>query len=256
MRRPIVVANWKLHKLRDEAREFVGVLRERLASLGVRPGGEVEVVIAPPFTALAAVHEARRGSGLGLAAQDVCAERAGALTGEVSAAMLADAGCDYCLVGHSERRTRFGETSHDVAAKARALLDGGVRPIVCVGETSAERDAGDTERALAAQLDESLGSLREAEMGALVVAYEPLWAIGTGVTATPAHAQAAQRFIRERLGLRFGPAAEAVRIQYGGSVKPENAASLLAEPEVDGLLVGGASLEPESFARIAAAAAR
>ena len=254
MRRPIVVANWKLHMLRSEAREFVRALRDRLAALGVQTGRAADIVIAPPFTALAAVQEARSGSGLGLAAQDVCAERSGAFTGEVSAAMLADAGCEYCLVGHSERRTLFGETSRDVAGKARALLDNGVRPIVCVGESPAERDAGATEAVLARQLEEGLAAVAKADLAALVLAYEPLWAIGTGVTATPAHAQAAQRFIRERLARRFGSAAEAVRIQYGGSVKPENAASLLAEPDVDGLLVGGASLDPDSFARIAACA--
>jgi triosephosphate isomerase len=212
----------------------------------------VEIVLAPPFTALAATHDALAGSAIALCAQDVCAESHGAFTGEVSAAMLADAGCLYCIVGHSERRSLYRETSEEVSRKARALLDAGLRPIVCVGETLAQREAGETEAVLARQVDASLADVDPAHAGDLVLAYEPVWAIGTGETATPEQAQAAHAFIRNRLADRFGAAAATVRIQYGGSVKPDNASAIMAEPDIDGALVGGASLEPESFARIVA----
>jgi len=249
MRKPIVAANWKLNKLQDEARGFVRVL---LGKLGEAAGGDVEVVIAPPFTALAATRAALADSPVALAAQDVCAEASGAFTGEVSAAMLADAGCRYCIVGHSERRTLYGETSEQVACKAAALLAAGLRPIVCVGEQLEQREAGRTEAVLAEQLDGSLTGIDAPRAQEIVLAYEPVWAIGTGRTATPEQAQAAHRFIRERLGERFGARAESIRIQYGGSVKPDNVKAIMAEPDIDGALVGGASLDAESFARIVA----
>lgn len=243
MRRPILIANWKLHKLRDETRTFVRDLRARLEAAGDPVVPPVEVVIAPPFTALAEARLALAGSPIGLAAQTVSAEASGAFTGEVSAAMLADAGCRYCLVGHSERRGLFGETDEGVARKAAALLDAGVRPIVCVGETRAERESDQTERIVGHQLEAGLAKIQAAKAAELVVAYEPVWAIGTGLTATPEQAQRAHRFIRETL-------AESIRIQYGGSVNPQNVAGLMAQPDIDGALVGGASLDPESFAAI------
>jgi triosephosphate isomerase len=250
MRRPIIAANWKLHMLRDEAHRFVRTLRDRLDA--GRSGTEhgVEVVIAPPFTALDVVREAAAGSAIALAAQDVCAESSGAFTGEVSAPMLADAGCRYCIVGHSERRTLYGETSEQVSRKAAALLAAGIRPIVCVGESLDEREAGETESVLRRQLAESLADVSPARAADCVLAYEPIWAIGTGRTATPEQAQAAHRFIRERLAEQLGDASDSVRIQYGGSVKPDNVAAIMAGPDIDGALVGGASLDPDSFAKI------
>jgi triosephosphate isomerase len=248
MRRPIVAANWKLNMLREEARRFVAALRERLDACADEP--TPEVVIAPPFTALAAVEDAIAGSVIALAAQDVSPEDSGAFTGEVSAPMLADAGCRYGVVGHSERRALYGETSQIVSETASALLRAGLRPILCIGETLSQREAGETESVLAEQLEGSLARIEPDQATKLVLAYEPVWAIGTGVTATPEQAQAAHRFVRERLAERFGPHAEAIRIQYGGSVKPDNVARIMAEPDIDGALVGGASLDPTSFAQI------
>lgn len=246
MRRPIIAANWKLHMLQNEARAFARDLRAILGTAGTA----AEAVIAPPFTALAATREALAGSDLLLAAQNVSAESSGAFTGEISPAMLVDAGCRYCVIGHSERRALYGETSEGVSRKAAALLAAGIRPIVCIGETLAQRQADETERVLAEQLDGSLADVDTALASEIVLAYEPVWAIGTGATATPEQAQAAHRFVRERLAARFPAAAEAIRIQYGGSVKPENVVSILTEPDIDGALVGGASLDPKSFAKI------
>ena len=226
MRRPILAANWKMHKTSAEARAFAAAFVPLVADAT----RTVEVVIAPPFTAVAALGPALAGSRIALAAQNVPPETHGAYTGEVAAAMLRELGCTYCIIGHSERRTLFGETSAFVARKAAALLREGMRPILCVGESL-----------------EGLPSERAAE---LVLAYEPIWAIGTGKTATPSMAQEVHGHIRARLRERYGAAADAIRIQYGGSVKPENAAELMAQPDIDGALVGGASLEPESFARI------
>jgi triosephosphate isomerase len=245
VRRPILAANWKMHKTLAEARAFVATLR---ASFGRLP--DRDVVIAPPFPLLAAVGEALLGSGIALAAQNVHPEEQGAFTGEVSAGQLADLGCAYAIVGHSERRALFGETSDFVARKAEALLRHRLSPIVCVGETLAEREAGRTFEVVGAQLEQSLARVPEASAPAVVVAYEPVWAIGTGRTATPLVAQEVHAFVRERLAKRFASAAVRMRIQYGGSVKPENAAELMAQPDIDGALVGGASLDPESFARI------
>lgn len=251
MRRPIIAANWKLHMLQAEARTFVRDLRARLeADRRGRDGTAAEAAIAPPFTALAAVRDALMGSDIALAAQDVCAEASGAFTGEISAPMLADAGCAYCVVGHSERRALFGETSEIVSQKVTALLRSGIRPIVCIGETLAQREARRTEAVLAEQLSGSLAGIDASDAGSLVLAYEPIWAIGTGVTATPDQAQAVHGFIREHLARDFPLAAESIRIQYGGSVKPDNVAAILAKPDIDGALVGGASLDPERFARI------
>jgi triosephosphate isomerase len=234
-----------MHKTTGEAVDFL----DRLLPL-VATAEEVEVVIAPPFTALDRVRRRLAGSSVALAAQNVSAEREGAFTGEIAARMLGDLGCRYAIVGHSERRALFGETDAGVARKAAALLAAGIRPIVCVGETLEQREAGRTFEVLAAQLEGSLEGFPPERAEELVLAYEPVWAIGTGRTATPGIAQEAHRFVRDRLARRFASAAEAVRIQYGGSVKPENVYDLMAQPDIDGALVGGASLDPEVFARI------
>jgi triosephosphate isomerase len=249
MRRAILAANWKLHKRRAEAEGFVRDFRG-LCQAAAWP--TAEIVIAPAFTALAAVEAAIGDARIALAAQDVSTEPEGTFTGEVSASMLGDAGCSYCIIGHSERRTLYGETSAEVARKARALQDAGIAPILCVGEQLAEREADQTQAIVGAQLEDSLNGTDPAHAAALVVAYEPIWAIGTGVTATPELAQEVHAFIRGRLRDRFGEQADAIRIQYGGSVKPDNVAAIMAQPDIDGALVGGASLEPHSFYRIVA----
>jgi triosephosphate isomerase len=245
VRRPIFAANWKMHKTVGEAVAFADRFLPLLA--GAR---QAEVILAPPFTALGAVAARIAGSALLLAAQNCHAEPKGAFTGEISVPMLADLGCRYAIIGHSERRALFGETDEGVARKAQALLAQGIRPIVCIGETLAEREAGQTFGVLERQLAGSLAGIPAARAAEVVIAYEPVWAIGTGRTATPETAQEAHAFVRERLHKQLGAAAEAMRIQYGGSVKAENAATLMAMPDIDGALVGGASLDPEEFARI------
>ncbi len=244
MRRPILAANWKMHKTVGEALAFVEAFLPR-----VKDADGVDVLLAPPFTALLAVGEALAGSPVALAAQNVNPEQAGAFTGEISPGMLADLGCRYAIVGHSERRALYGETDADVARKASALLAHGLRPIVCVGETLEQREAERTFEVVGGQLEDSLAGIAEGDAGDLVIAYEPIWAIGTGRSATPELAQEVHAFIRELLARRFGTAG-GVRIQYGGSVKPENVYALMAQPDIDGALVGGASLDPEAFARI------
>jgi triosephosphate isomerase len=246
MRRPILAANWKMYKTAPEAVDFV----EAFLPL-VEDAGGVDIAIAPPFTALDRVARLLEGSGVALAAQNVNPEPQGAFTGEISPGMLADLGCRYAVVGHSERRALFAESDAFVAHKARALLEGGIWPIVCVGETLEEREASRTFDVVGGQLEGSLADISAAEAPEVVVAYEPIWAIGTGRTATPELAQEIHGFIRERLARQFGAAvAEAMRIQYGGSVKPDNIDGLMARADIDGALVGGASLDPESFARI------
>jgi len=245
MRRPILAANWKMHKTRDDAAAFV----TRFLPL-VQKSDALEIAVAPPFTALHCVAELLEGSAVALAAQNVHPEPQGAFTGEISAPMLADLGCRYAIVGHSERRTLFGETDACVARKTRALLECGIRPIVCVGETLEQREAGHTAAVIEAQLDGSLQDFPSAAARDLVLAYEPIWAIGTGRTATPELAQEVHAGIRAQLARHFGAVAESIRIQYGGSVKPENVDGLMDQPDIDGALVGGASLDAESFARI------
>lgn len=254
-RRPIIAANWKMHLTPSEAARYVASLLELMGTRMDTQTAEVEVVLAPASPALDRVAQALSGSGICVAAQNVSAEPEGALTGEISAAMLADLGCRYGIVGHSERRALFGESSELVSRKAAALLTCGIHPIVCVGETLAEREADRTRAVVETQLGESLAGIPEARANELVIAYEPVWAIGTGQTATPAMAQTVHELIRGHLRTRFGASGDEIRIQYGGSVKPENAAALLAEPDLDGALVGGASLYPESFASIVRAAA-
>jgi triosephosphate isomerase len=246
MRIPLFAANWKMHKTVHEA---VGYVRE-LGAL-VRTLDRVEVVVAPPFTSLAAAAEAARNTEVEVASQDVYFEPQGAFTGEVSAAMVKDAGAHYAIVGHSERRRLFGETDEWVNRKARAAIGVGLGAIVCVGETLEEREAGQTLAVLDRQLDAALGGLTGADVAALVVAYEPVWAIGTGRNATAAEAGEAHRHIRERLTAAFGAeAALKCRLLYGGSVKPDNIGELAALPDVDGALVGGASLAAQTFFEI------
>lgn len=250
-RTPIVVGNWKLHNTLADSLALVTELKN---ALGAVRGAEVGV--APVFTAIHAVAKRLEGTPIKVAGQDCYWETSGAWTGEVSAPLLADAGCTLCIVGHSERRANFGDSDVDVGRKARAVLAGGLTAIVCVGETEGQRDAGETFARVGAQLDGALADIGAGDLGRVVLAYEPVWAIGTGRTATPAQAQEVHAFIRGRLADRYGAAAAAgVRIQYGGSVKPDNAAELIGQPDIDGALVGGASLKAESFTAIVKAAA-
>jgi triosephosphate isomerase len=243
VRIPLVAANWKMHKTAAEARRFASELLPR-----VRAIDGVEIAIAPPFTALSALADSLGAGPVALAAQNVHPQPQGAFTGEVSIAMLEEFGCRYCIVGHSERRALFGETDAFIADKVGALLGAGIRPILCVGETLEQREAGRTHEVLRRQL---AGSLARTESAAeLLIAYEPVWAIGTGRTATPELAQEAHAFVRAWLRDRYGSGADAVRILYGGSMKPDNARTLMAQPDVDGGLVGGASLDPGDFSAI------
>jgi triosephosphate isomerase len=245
MRRPILAANWKMQKTTGEAEAFVRTFLPL-----VKNASGVDVVIAPPFTALERVAAALRGSEVALAAQNLNAEEEGAFTGEIAPRMLADLGCSYAIVGHSERRTLYGETNQGVAAKAAAVLAHQMRPIVCVGESLEQREGGRTSAVISSQIDESLSGLPGARAAEIVVAYEPIWAIGTGRTATPEMAQEVHAMIRDQLRSRFGEAGAEIRIQYGGSVKPENVRDLMGQADIDGALVGGASLDPQSFAKI------
>ncbi len=247
---PLIAGNWKMFKTIHEAVPFVTDLRARAAEA---PG--VELVVAPPFPALHAVAKALEDSPIGVAAQNVHWEREGAFTGEVSPQMAREAGAAWVIVGHSERRTLFGETDEQVNRKVRASITATLTPIVCIGETLDEREAGTTLEVLDRQITRGLDGVTGAELSAMVLAYEPVWAIGTGRTATPAQAQQAHAHIRARLTQWFGAdAAERCRILYGGSVKPDNTAALMANPDVDGALVGGASLIVDGFVGIAAAA--
>jgi triosephosphate isomerase len=243
MRTPFLAANWKMFKTVDET---VAYLREFSALTAGVAGAEV--VVAPPFTALRAAADVTRGSNVGIAAQDCYWEREGAFTGEVSVTMIKDAGAGYVIIGHSERRRLFGDTDEWVNRKVRAVLAGDLTPIVCIGETLEERDANRTLAVLDRQIDAALAGLTPAQVASLVIAYEPVWAIGTGRNATPAQAGEAHAHIRARLRGSFGPeAAEACHILYGGSVKPDNIKDLMALDDVDGALVGGASLTVPSF---------
>jgi triosephosphate isomerase (TIM) len=246
-RTPYLAANWKMHKTVAEAAAFVDALLPRIAATGH------DVVLCPPFTALAAVVERRYGTAVRVAAQNMHEEGSGAFTGEVSAAMLVELGVEAVILGHSERRQLFGETDAALARKVPAALDAGLEPILCVGESEAARDGGQTEAVLESQLQADLATVEGDDLARVVIAYEPIWAIGTGRTATPEQAQETIAFLRDVLRQR-GAAAEQARILYGGSVKPANAGELLGMPDIDGALVGGASLEPEDFAAIVEAA--
>jgi len=244
-RTPIVVGNWKLHNTIAQSEALVTELKNQLGTIR-----DVEVGVAPVFTSLSAVSKRLGDSKILLGAQDCYFENGGAWTGEVSAPMLVDAGCHFAIVGHSERRANFGDTDSVVAHKARAVLDGGLRVIICVGESESERDAGKTTERVGSQLSAATEVLTKADLDRVVVAYEPVWAIGTGRTATPEQAQEVHAFIRGQLSERFGEVGTGVRIQYGGSVKPGNAAALMSEADIDGALVGGASLKAEDFGAI------
>ena len=244
-RMPIIVGNWKLNKTTNEALELATAIRNVMGGLS-----DITVGIAPTFPVLAAVNERIADSPLLLAAQNCYTEDWGAYTGELSAASLKDVGCQAIIVGHSERRQYFNEDDAMVNAKAKKALAEGMLPIICIGETLAEREAGRTFEVLGQQLQGSLAGLNADQATEIVLAYEPVWAIGTGVTATTAQAQEVHAFLRENLAELWGEAAEDVRIQYGGSVKPENIAGLMAQPDVDGALVGGASLDADSFIAI------
>jgi triosephosphate isomerase len=247
MRRPVIAGNWKMHKTISEAVSFAQTLKPLVVS-----ATHCEVVVAPPFTALAAVFSRTEGSNIMLAAQDVAAEReSGPYTGEVSAEMLRDTGARFGIIGHSERRERYGESDDSVNAKIRAAVSAGLTPIVCVGERLEERDSGRAEGIVGAQLARGMQNLTASEASHIMIAYEPVWAIGTGRTATPETAEEMHGFIRSRFKEMFGDGlAEGVRVLYGGSVKPDNISALMEQPDIDGALVGGASLEPETFARI------
>lgn len=247
-RRPLLVGNWKMHKTVAEALELATVVKNAVAP-NVRADG-VEVVVAPPYTALHPVAKRLEGSVVALAAQNCYWEPQGAFTGEVSAAMLAEVGCRYVIVGHSERRQHFHETDALVNLKAKAVLKAGMRPILCIGETAAERDAGEMRNRLVGQLAEGLFGFTPEMMIETVIAYEPIWAIGTGRVATTEQAQEAHRYIRGYLHSQLGEVVKSVRILYGGSVKPGNTAGLMAQADVDGVLVGGASLKADDFVQI------
>jgi triosephosphate isomerase len=250
LRRPLVAGNWKLYKTQAESVELAQeVVR------GVGSWGMTEVVVSPVFTALSKVGEVLAGTTVGLAAQNVHWDTQGAFTGEVGPLQLVDLGCRYTIVGHSERRQLFAETDEAVQRKTQAVLRHGMRPIVCVGETLAERDAGQAQTVVVRQLRAALRDLEVEEAAQVVIAYEPVWAIGTGRNAQPADAQEMHARVRATLAELFGePLAERTRVLYGGSVKPDNAKALLAQPDLDGALVGGASLVAESFCAIVAAA--
>ncbi|MQA75912.1 MAG: triose-phosphate isomerase [Solirubrobacterales bacterium] len=249
-RTPLVAANWKMHKTVAESDDF---LDRFVGAIGDLTGAEI--VVCPPYTALPSAVERTRRSPIRIAAQNVHFEDSGAFTGEISIPMLVELGVGGAIVGHSERRRLFCETDEALARKLPALLDAGLEAILCVGETEAERDAGRTEEVLRRQIEADLATVAGERLGAVVVAYEPIWAIGTGRTATREQAQEAIAFIRALLADRDPAAAAAARIVYGGSVKPANAAELFAEPDIDGGLVGGASLDPDDFVAICAAAA-
>jgi len=250
-RTPLIAGNWKMHKTEREAEDHIQALLPRVAALD-----GVEVAICAPYTDLKALADSARGSRVEIYAQNMHQDAEGAYTGEVSAAMLTETGARGVVLGHSERRAYYGESDQALALKVPAALRAGLRPILCVGESERERDAQDTERRLRQQVGEDLAGVDAAELAEVVIAYEPVWAIGTGRVATPDQAQEAIAFIRALLGARDEPAARRVRILYGGSVSPDNAAGLLALPDVDGALVGGASLQAESFAQIVSAARR
>ena len=245
-RRRVIAGNWKMYKTQADTRTFFAGFSPLVAGVV-----DCDIVIAPPFTSIPPAVEATRGTKIGISAQNVYWEKEGAFTGEVSTGMLVEAGCRYTIIGHSERRQFFSETNETVLKKTKAALAAGLTPIVCIGEMLADREAGNTEKICETQFRGSFGALTSEEFSRILVAYEPVWAIGTGSTPTPDDVRAMHGFIREQLTSRFGGAGQAVRILYGGSVKPENAKELLCIENVDGALVGGASLNAGEFLAIA-----
>jgi triosephosphate isomerase (TIM) len=248
-REPFIAGNWKMHKTEAEAEEYIQALLPRVSA-----GDGVQIAVCVPYTDLRAMVDSTRGSRVEVYAQNMHEAGQGAFTGEISAPMLTEIGVHGVVLGHSERREHFGESDRALALKVPAALAAGLAPILCVGETEAEREAGDTERKLRHQVTDDLATVAAGDLERVVIAYEPIWAIGTGAVATPAQAQEAIAFIRALIADRDAGAAERVRILYGGSVNAENAAELLAMDDVDGALVGGASLDADSFAQIVAAA--
>ncbi|MDX1453860.1 MAG: triose-phosphate isomerase [Gammaproteobacteria bacterium] len=249
MRQPLVAGNWKM----NGSREMTAELLESLAR-GLEDGSAAEVLVCPPFVYLADAQRAVRGTGMKLGSQSVCAEEKGAFTGEVAAEMLLDFDCEYVIVGHSERRSVYGEDNALVARKFMAALKAGLKPIVCVGETLEQRESGDTDTVIAEQIAAVLDAAGVSAFANAVIAYEPVWAIGTGKTASPEEAQAVHKNIRDIIASEDATIAGSLRILYGGSVKASNAAELFAMPDIDGGLIGGASLEAEQFLSIAQAA--
>jgi triosephosphate isomerase (TIM) len=248
-RTPFIAGNWKMNKTIAEAESFIQALLPRVGAIG-----DVEIVVCPPFTALQAMVDSTRGSRVQVFAQTMHEADCGAFTGEVSAPMLTEIDVHGVILGHSERREYDNETDRALQQKVPKALEAGLTPILCVGETEEERERGDTERKLRHQVQEGLEKVATDRLPEVVIAYEPIWAIGTGLTATPEQAQEAIAFVRALVEDRDRAAGQAVRILYGGSVKPDNAAELLALPDVDGALAGGASLDADSFAAIVAAA--
>lgn len=245
MRTPIIFGNWKMNKTIAEAKELAGSIASRITT------DKIEIGVAPPFTCISAVRDSIKGSSIHLAAQNVHWEMEGAFTGEISPKFAVDSGCDYAIIGHSERRQYFGETNHIVNKKLKSSLSAGLKTILCVGELLKERDAGKTEAVVGGQIRECMVGISSSEVRSVVVAYEPVWAIGTGKTATPGQAQEVHSFIRRLLKELYGEeTSQSLRIQYGGSVKPDNASALTKEADIDGFLVGGASLKAESFVEI------
>jgi triosephosphate isomerase len=248
MRKPIIAGNWKMYKTINEAIDLATGLKRELFKLDF---AAVDVVICPVFTALSEVAEVLNETDIGLGAQDVYWLDEGAFTGEVSAPMLKDAGCQYVIIGHSERRQFFGETNETVNKKIKSSLKHGLTPIICVGENLQEREAGNTFKVIQNHIQGSLAEISAQDLLKTVIAYEPVWAIGTGKTATGDQAQEVHKYIRDLLSKMYGEeTAESIRLQYGGSVKPENIVELIGKPDVDGALVGGASLKVDSFSAI------
>ena len=243
---PIIAGNWKMNMTATQARELTSKLIPLVANVKDR-----DIVLSPPFTSIAAVAETIKGTNIGLAAQNLHWEDKGAFTGEISADMLLDSGCKYDIIGHSERRQYFGETEETVNRKVKQALKKGLLPILCVGETLAEREAGRLNEIISRQVTGGLKDISTGDMKKVVIAYEPVWAIGTGKTATPEQANEVHALIRQKVKALYSTdIAEGLRIQYGGSVTPENVSTLMAMPDIDGALVGGASLKPESFAAL------
>jgi triosephosphate isomerase (TIM) len=246
LRRPVIAGNWKMYKTRAETRVFFEAFKPLVAN-----SSHCDIVVAPPFTAISTAVESVNGTAIAIASQDMHGQPEGAFTGEISAPMLLEAGCSGVIIGHSERRQYFGETDESVNHKTKAALGAGLTPIVCVGESLAERESDQTNSVLQRQFEGGFAALTDSDFSRILVAYEPVWAIGTGRTATPEIAESTHHYIRELAATRFGPGrASELRILYGGSVKPDNIKGLMAQADIDGALVGGASLDPRSFAAI------
>jgi triosephosphate isomerase len=244
-RRRVIAGNWKMYKTQPETRAFFAAFHPLVAGVN-----DCDIVIAPPFTDIPAAVESAKGTQIGIAAQDVFWEKEGAFTGQISTGMLVEAGCRYVIVGHSERRQFFGDTNETVCRKVRAVLAAGLTPIVCLGEMLADRETGNAEKVIERQFQGSVGALTGEEFSRILIAYEPVWAIGTGRTATPEIAAGVHKFVRRCAAEFSAKHASELRILYGGSVKPDNIQGLMAQEELDGALVGGASLDARSFASI------